>query len=293
MRNYNLLQISIAVLLSISPTANAKKLTDTDCGGTCTFEYDTETDVLTFSGTGVITSNWHDKIRYWDDIPNHVLNNVVIGEGITGAEGHAFSSPWHTTIGSSDGYIKIPSTFNNQGVYDNDYTFYYAGFGTFEIAPTNSDVPTSLGIALPNAHTLILTADENLSLVQARPSRWSTGVDVQCRGGKSICEKMVRGMDASNNLSYSYYSGPDGNGNWEVWSDEGKAVYADSTLQKILGKYNFAGNQTASYKYDGAGNLTAAYENGVATFRRTSYTPAEAAAAVKKGNKNKVTMTFK
>ena len=61
----------------------------------------------------------------------------------------------------------------------------------------------------------------------------------------------------------------------------------------IIAKYDSDGNQTGVYKYDGAGNLTAAYENGVSTYSRTSYTPAEAAAAVKKGNKNKIIFTFK
>ena len=48
-----------------------------------------------------------------------------------------------------------------------------------------------------------------------------------------------------------------------------------------------------AYFYDEGGNIVTSYKNGVATYKRTSYTPAEAAAAVKKGNHNRVTLTFK
>ena len=90
--------------------------------------------------------------------------------------------------------------------------------------------------------------------------------------------------------------------------DENKRVFksldANGNLLKTY-EYDLSGNLIAeydkdgnllssySYKFDGAGNLTAAYKNGIATYKKTLYTPAEAAAAIRKGNNNKVTLTFK
>ena len=59
--------------------------------------------------------------------------------------------------------------------------------------------------------------------------------------------------------------------------------HQDGTVEK--GKY--------SYVYDGAGNITAIYKDGISTYKRTSYTPAEAAAATNRGNNNTITFTFK
>ena len=63
--------------------------------------------------------------------------------------------------------------------------------------------------------------------------------------------------------------------------------YTAKDGDKVLGIYKADGG-VVEYKYDKGGNLISIYDNGVATYRRRIYTPAEATAAVK-GDKN----TFK
>ena len=62
----------------------------------------------------------------------------------------------------------------------------------------------------------------------------------------------------------------------------------------IIAKYDAKGNLLEKYSYDAGGNIITSYNaNGIATYKRTLYTPAEAAVAVKTDNSNTVTITFK
>ena len=60
---------------------------------------------------------------------------------------------------------------------------------------------------------------------------------------------------------------------------------------KVLGIYKADGG-VVEYKYDKGGNLISIYDNGVATYRRRIYTPAEATAAVS-GKKNTFSIKYR
>ena len=91
--------------------------------------------------------------------------------------------------------------------------------------------------------------------------------------------------DENNNVLGEYYA--DGSYRKNQYDTSGNLISSN--------KYDKDNNilESSVNKYDGAGNLTAAIENGVSTYKRTSYTPAEAAKAIKKGNNNTITLTFK
>ena len=73
-------------------------------------------------------------------------------------------------------------------------------------------------------------------------------------------------------------------------SEDGNYVAKDG--DKILGIYQRDGSKT-EYQYDAGGNLISSYKNGIVTYRRRIYTPAEATAAVQKGGKNNFSLTFR
>ena len=267
--------------------------TKSACSGKCTYYYnDTTFDFEAKVNPGVAAGT--------PVIMNQALNsdvnvhNATINEGITGSSAFLFGYG----TGSSTGTLTLPSTYiDNPDVTE----FFNVGFGTIDAsAVKNTDINISADGGSDVVKTVIVSQNSNALVVfnRAYSTTDAYSINIVCKGDKRNCSSMaIVGSDYySKNIKIgeiSYYVGDDGNGNWEVWSDDGLALYADSTLQKPLGKYDFDGNQTGVYKYDGAGNLTASYENGVSTYKRTSYTPAEAAAAVKKGNNNKVTLTFK
>ncbi len=68
--------------------------------------------------------------------------------------------------------------------------------------------------------------------------------------------------------------------------------YTAKDGDKILGIYQRDGSKT-EYQYDAGGNLIKISENGVVTYRRRIYTPAEATAAVQKGGKNNFSIIYR
>ena len=264
----------------------------TACGGNCTyyyndttFDFEAKVNPNVAAGTPVLM----------DGEFKSTMHNATIGEGITGFSKIYvfFYNPTDSQQGR--GTLTLPSTFNDtsgdgRGLWTN-------AFATYDLSAMKN---ANLSIGLSSNYDIIVKDDANLNIYKHCDNGYCPPtVNIQCRGEQSECRKQLKNGSGHDNwtdrttINTSYYVGDDGNGNWEVWSDDGVAIYDDSTKQKLLSKYDMDGNQTGIYKYDGAGNLTAAYENGVSTYKRTSYTPAEAAAAVKKGNKNKVTLIFK
>ena len=92
----DLCQILITISLTIFFTqyAKAEIITDTDCNGDCTFSYNTETKELSFSGSGIITPDYREKLR------GKVVKDLTINEGINGAESFAFLEYGILTLGS-------------------------------------------------------------------------------------------------------------------------------------------------------------------------------------------------
>ena len=91
--------------------------------------------------------------------------------------------------------------------------------------------------------------------------------------------------DENDNISEVYYQNGDYTKN--TYDRNGNLIFS--------GKYNKDDEiiQSSSNKYDAGGNLIAAYENGVVTYRRRIYTPAEATAAVQKGAKNTFSIIYR
>jgi len=267
--------------------------TDTACDGSCTWVYDYDARSLTYQGTGTIKYS----VRTYGIGP---IKDLTIGEGITGISQNTPSTDTFPNIGAADGKLILPSTLRSVG----GYTMTGLRFGTVEINSDNvSFAHDALHFANGVEANIIIKPGSNVRAGVNTFYGYGYGAGAtlhfMCKSsnaadcGSGMTNAINSFTNAGGSASVGLYEGNDGNGNWEVWSDDGVAIYDDSTKQKLLSKYDMDGNQTGIYKYDGAGNLTAAYENGVSTYKRTSYTPAEAAAAVKKGNKNKVTLIFK
>ena len=292
------LTAGVALATAFYPQAWAVIKTGSACSDRCTYYYNTDTYELNIEKKATVSDETEVILSSVNGIIGNggTLSNVTIGEGIVGMKSFAFSN-LRTTVGST---ITFPSTFKTDSgglfgtMFDNIDVSAVSNTTITLSAHNNSE-----GTYNPN---IIMKSDSDITFVVNRGSGVNISAydtryeyNIICRGDKDDCKNQVRnGYHGGQTLNdISYYTGLNEDGNWEVWSDEGKAVYADSTLQKLLSKYDFDGTQTGVYKYDGAGNLTAAFENGVSTYKRTSYTPAEAAKAVKKGNNNKVTLTFK
>ena len=229
------------------------------------------------------------------------INNLTIGEGITGST--RWVAGYGTSAGNTNSTLTFPSTFKSDLSGGYNSPFWNVKFGTIDASALKD---TTLHIPHDSTDiTIILAQDSNINVnveLAYGGSRGGYLVDIICKGAKNKCDEQ---LSNSGNVrgNISYYSGPDGNGNWEEWSDNGKAIYADSTKAKLLETYGFDGKQTASYNYsagglllsantydsegningsytyDAGGNLVSAYQNGKAVYLRKRYTIPEADAA--------------
>ena len=266
------------------------------CSGKCTYYYDTTTHDVRFEKNADVPDGEEVVIPadiyrggitgYQPTDEGRTVRNVMIGEGITGMGKWAFATYGGYHMGDSDGTLTLPSTFksdpDNRGGYGNE--FWNVSFGTIDVsAVKNENLYFASDAASTAVRTIILDPNSNTSVgiggaYNEQNSDYT--VNIICKGNKTKCDEKVRVGSKITKGTISYYEGEDGNGNWEVWSDDGKAIYADSSMQKLLSKYDFDGNQTGFYEYDRGGNLVKAIENGVEIYRRRIYTPAEATAAV-------------
>ena len=281
----------ILTVLSFS-LANAEIKSAVSCSGKCTYYYDTVTHDMRWEknkdvpdGEEVIIPQ---RTRYIvQGLGYNSINNLTIGEGITGLGENAFWSYGGVSTGNSNSTLVLPSTLKSNVGEDGGQAFHYVLFGTID-ASALKDANMYIQ-ASANLHTLIMDENSNsIVTIGAGYQEYPSEVSVQCKGKLNNCMSQVKRASNTTHLTPSYYVGPDENGNWEVWSDEGKAIYTDSSMQKPLSKYDFDGNQIGSYKYDAGGNLVAAVENGVEIYRRRIYTPAEATAAVSGKNTFKI-----
>ena len=129
-------------------------------------------------------------------------------------------------------------------------------------------------------------------------------------GEKEELETILANMDPWGGTTTSTFLQayiPSANGGKDLLDENGKiyasvdenfaivTTYEYDTKGKLSFVHDANGNvlESYTYTYDGAGNITAAYKNGVIYTKKTLYTPAEAAAAVKEGKNNTVTLTFK
>ena len=278
------------------------------CSGKCTYYYDTTTHDVRFEKNAnvpdgaevVIPGGTYSSVTGWGNTQeDRTIRNVTIGEGITGMGANlwAIGSYGGYIWGTSDSTLKLPSTYKYRATNaGNDVELWNVGFGTIDASAVKNTT-----IYIPINHNQNIVLDPNSGVKIDYHSSYSSAgaINIICKGEKAKCQNMVtmdigssrewkKNHSGEEQVTTSYYEGDDGNGNWEVWSDEGKAVYADSSMQKLLSKYDFDGNQTGFYEYDRGGNLVKAIENGVEIYRRRIYTVAEATAAVN-GDKN----TFK
>ncbi len=243
-------------------TANtwAEKYTGSECHGTCTYEYDSETYTMTFSGTGDITGaranggGGYDFFEYMQK-KGMLVKNLIINEGITGAT-VGFTMGW----GTSDGILKIPSTFVHTTwgnylpvIWDNN-------FGTIEVSPNTSEQTVYMPLGMTNSHTLIITASDNMNYTIERfingndSNNWGfpEHIQVKCRGDIQKCQSMIK--NRNTNVTYEYYIGYDNNGNpIEIWDENGKKTYSYKYLANgDYKKYDGDGNFLGSFMADGS-----------------------------------------
>ncbi len=267
------------------------------CSGKCTYYYDTTThDFWVNKNAGIadgVEVLMDSGLSYF---VNKNINNVTIGEGITGFARN--SSGYIITSGlngiATDGVLTLPSTLGNTS---RDF-FFNTQFSTIDASAMKN---VNIDFARDGKDVnIILSQDSNVHILisDAYGSTVPYAVNIICKGNKQKCDSQVKTGITWPNIhnitkeNITYYVGDDDNGNWEVWTDEGKMIYEDSSMQKLLAKYDFDGNQTGVYLYDKGGNLIKALENGVEVYRRRIYTPAEAASVVQ-NNKNKFSIIYR
>ena len=187
-----------------------------------------------------------------------------------------------TSVKFSEGITSIPTDF-------------LWGVSTIKKIELADSVRTIGGDGInPGSYQLIISENSNITGLDTSHHSADSVASVFCKGDVSVCRSKLEAAnskfvnksivdelyDSDNKLLEKCHAG--GCDHYEY--DEGG---------NLISIKDDDGNLLEENRYDGAGNLTASYKNGVATYRRTSYTPAEAAKAVKKGNNNKVTLTFK
>ena len=262
--------------------------TSSDCDGKCNVYYDTTTHELRIEkkpeATGdIIVNNQYQDLFYFSDgsplISNGGVVNMTIGEGIT-----QIGANWNTVCPGCGGKLTLPQSLE----YIGPQGFYNNSFDIIEINSTNLIANRAREFVQSGNkdQTFIIPASSDIKFSVDAFTFYNGGnINILCKGNKNTCVNLFKEIkekreEKGYNLYVEYYTGLDKDGNWEVWSDNGKAVYADSSMQKLIAKYDFDGNQIGSYKYDAGGNLVEAIENGIEIYRRRIYTPAEATAAV-------------
>ena len=148
------------------------------------------------------------------------------------------------------------------------------------------------GLNLDTPYHLIIS--ENSSITFFNSGSANNIVSIFCRGNVETCRsKLIAANSKFANKDITDELRDSDDRLLEKCSSSGCDHYEYDEDGKLKYVKDDDGNLLEENRYDGAGNIVASYKNGVATYRKTSYTPAEAAAAVKKGNNNKVTLTFK
>ena len=174
--------------------------------------------------------------------------------------------PWHGNGFWGDyNYIEVDD--NGNTVYNG---FYYESRVTF-IVNSNGDV-------LARKPSWSAEIDETYQYTDTgKALRYNTSGELLGAYEDPIQAFVAAGRFGNNSLT-------DTNGNFVDYDEKGN----------ILGVY-YANGEVDSYKYnyDKGGNLISSYKNGIVTYRRRIYTPAEATAAVQKGSKNNFSLTFR
>ena len=293
MTDIKFLIIFAGTLLLIPVDSQASIQSRTGCSGKCTIYYNTESHDMLIEKNPAVSANEEVILEggaisaAWDKFPNGI-NNLTIGEGITGAEHWAIHPYWPAGVGNANSTITFPSTFKSSVDAGIDY---FGSFGTVDMSAMENT-----SILYNTTQKLVLNPNSGLSVTYDRPN----ALNVFCKGKESDCRNMItvnvnyayRYITTNPPITISPYVGLNKDGNWEVWSDEGQMIYEDSSMQKPLAKYDFDGNQTGLYQYDAGGNLVKAVENGNVIYRRRIYTPAEATAAVQ-NNKNTFSIIYR
>ncbi len=215
------------------------------CGKNCRYTYSNGTLIYTGTGpnnSGVITEINRSCCN--DYGLSGEIENIIIEEGITTIQ----TNGWGVVNGGNGkGYVKIPSTMtslplnaiggffetieiNSKNLAVGDSAFKFRGDDVKIILSGDADISFDRYACYDNSHSNAIYPDK---------------LTILCKGKPQEClEKFGHALDSmTGTISADYYKGLNEDGNWEVWSDSGKAVYADSSMQKLIAKYDFDGNQ--------------------------------------------------
>ena len=250
-----------------------------DCGGNCTWRYDPSSQTLSFTGTGVING-------YYNKDDFGPIKNLVIGEGITHV-GYGSNIQFNSLGNVANSRLVLPSSMQ----YISINAFDDSRFKTIEISLKNMTYLEWPSIRNTGLNNLVLTPGENFAF----PSdvALSGSFNVQCKGAIADCQKAIANI-SNKVLNLEHYKEYDTNNKLILeYSDTGYIKYDESG--RILGEYSLNDKQLKSWDYaaDGSVYTYDANHNLVGAKKTSPFTPAEAAALVKKGNHNTVTLTFK
>lgn len=270
------LTAGLALALAIYPQVQAD---DTgSCGTNCTYVYDSNTQTLTFSGTGTITGFY----KASDFGP---VKTLIVGEGITRLQGNQILFRYFGDVENSK--LVLPSTLT--ALTTN--TISDTKFKTIEMSTQNMTEISWPSIRNTGLNNLVLTPGGNVAFPSSIDI--SGTFNVQCKGAIEDCQKVLVNIP-NKVLNLDHYKEYDGNNNLILeYTDTGYIRYDEEG--NIIAKYDLSNNLQSSYTYNSDGSTSVYDASGKLTGLKNakSISPTQAAALVKKGNNNTVTLTVK
>ena len=258
-------------------------LSGTDCNGNCMWYYDEDTNNLDILGSGIISN------RYSQILPRGAtINDVTIGEGIKGIK------TVRAIEDNGKGKLTLPKSMESLPYA----VIFNTSFKTIEIKSTKLNIGEA-GLSDTKLENLIFTPGKDITIAASAFNSfgsYSNKINIYCKGIISECENQLGiALSPIKTTNFYHYEGLNDKGNWEKYSDDGMEIFYDSEKKILLAKYDVKGNLLSSYTYNPDGSISIYDANGKLTGLKNarSITPAQAAALVKKGNNNTVTLTFK
>lgn len=253
--------------------------TGSDCGGQCTWYFDTVSQDLVIKpnpgATGNLTVSNTYGHSYGKTYIGTEIKNVTIAEGITGLNPIAVNS-WANPIGYGS-TLTLPTSLTqiaSQGGID----LYFSTL----IMPTEN-LQTIKSLSLRRINNLVLTPSEGKTLPANFFGRRlndtiNYGINIICNGDINLCKQMVaaaKAQEERNGITFSYEQ-RDSNGN-------------------TLATYDSNGNLLTSYAYHDDGSVSTYDASGklIALQGKKIFSVDEATALVSGNGKNKFTIKYR
>ena len=252
-----------AVLWNTKDCADTNGYACYDCGSNCTATL-YQDGRLVVSGTGVVNGGDGTNVTFSNSSVKPT--SLIIQEGITDVNTNAFFA-----IGAISS-LELPDSLTT--IRADGFTFGDPGISKLTVGETNFDI-----VGGPGTRNIQLASD----------------VMVVCRGNIDLCRTGKGGMFnvSGKNIEFTNELRDENDKLLEKWSANEHLVFDEN--ENIIAKYSKSGDLLQSYIYNDDKSVEIYDANGKLTGLKNakSITPAQAAALVKKGNNNTVTLTFK